>query len=205
MKKSIIFIFIIGALLLAISSCNKDEEVSKKHVYTPEELAYKDSVEAAKQNVKANYIATFSVTIPLDTVNYSGPMVQADTIVLLQKLGLTTMKELSDAMGTVNSGVQSGNTITFFAINNSTRYDYTDAFTADGFGHWFDASGDVCSWGDNDKLFSMLDPATFSFTIGQHPKHLKTGDKYKIIQAIKKGDYRVAFVFDVTVGSYIKP
>lgn len=204
MKRSIISVFIIGMLLFAIFSCKKDEVFSTKHVYTAEELALKDSLEAAKQNVKANLIFKYDVTLPLDTVNYRSVTVKigADSVTLLAKLGLTSMSELNTAMGTVTSGVQSDNTITFFAINVSTRYDNPDAFTANGFGHWFDANGDVCSWGDNDRLFSELDPTNFSFNIGQHPKHLKTGEKYKIIQAIKKGDYRVAFIFNITIGDY---
>jgi hypothetical protein len=205
MKRSIISIFIIGVLLFAIFSCNKDEEVSKKHFYTPEDIALRDSLEAIKQNVKANYIFKYDVTLPVDTVDYSGTSVQIDTVVLLQKLGFTKMSALNTAMGTIDSkSVQINNTISFFAINASTRYDYTDKFTADGFGHFFDKNGDVCSWGDNDRIFSAVDPTKFSFFIGQHPKHIKKGEKYKIIQAVKQGDYRVAFVFNITVGDYLK-
>lgn len=114
------------------------------------------------------------------------------------------MSDLNTALGTVTSGVQSDNTITFFAIDASTRYDNVGKLTANGFGYWSDANGDVCSWGDNDRLFCEFDPTTASFNIGQHPKHIKTGEKYKVIQMMKKGDYRVAFIFNITVGDYYK-
>jgi hypothetical protein len=204
MKRSIISIFIIGVLLFVVFSCKKDEVYSTKHVYTDAELALKDSLEAAKQNVKANLILKYDVSLPLDTVNYRSIVVNlgTDTVTLLSKLGLSHMSDLNTALGTVTDGVQSDNTITFFAIDASTRYDNAGKLTANGFGHWFDANGDVCSWGTTDRLFSEFDPTTASFNIGQHPKHIKTGEKYKIIQLVKKGDYRVAFIFNVTVGDY---
>lgn len=202
MKSSIYYFLLTVVLFFALNSC-EEEEVSKKHVYTPEEIILRDSLEAAKQNVKANYIFKYDVVLPMDTINYSGIEVKIDTVILLEKLGLNTMSEVVSALGTVSAGVQTGHTITFFAISGSTRYDYNDKFTANGFGYWFDVNGDVCSWGNTDKLYSEMAPSTFTFFVGQHPKHIKKGDKYKIIQAIKKNDYRIAFIINVTVGDMV--
>jgi hypothetical protein len=201
MKQFISSVLILGAAMFAMIACD-DSVVSAKHNYTEAEIKMRDSLEALKNNVKANYVFSYDVTIPLDTVNYRSVEVPVDQAILLAKLGFTTLDELVASMGTVTSGVQYDYTTSFFAINNSTRYDYSGALTASGFGHWFDKNGDVCSWGDTDELFSELTPETFTFNIGQHPKHSKTGDKNKLIQVIKKGDYRIAFVFNITMGEY---
>ncbi len=190
-----------GISVLGIISC-EDDTVSSKHEYTDEELIFRDSLEAAKQNVNADYVFVYDVTVPLDTTNYTGVEVSVDADILIEKLKYANVESLTTAMGSVSSGAQSGNEITFFAINASSRNDYTDAFTANGFGHWFDANGNVCSWGDTDMLFSELNAETFTFFIGQHPDRLATEGTYQIIQAMKKDDYRVAFVFNITVGGY---
>jgi hypothetical protein len=203
MKQVITSALIAGITMLFIISCDEGI-VSEKHVYTEAEIQLRDSLEAIKNNIKANYIVTYDVILPLDTVNYRGVEVPLDTDIILQRFGLSTKEELTAALGTVVGGVQSDHTISFFAINNSTRYDYTSGFTANGLGFWFDPNGDVCSWGDADALFSEFDPETFTFFVGQHPKHVETGDKLKLIQVMKKEDYRVAIVINVTVGDYYK-
>ncbi len=201
MKQLIISGLLFGLMMVFIMSCD-DNVVSEKHVYTEAEIKMRDSLEAVRNNVKANYVLTYNIILPLDTVNYRGVEVPVDTEILLEKLGLSTTEELTAALGTVTSGVQFDNTISFFAINNSTRYDYTGTFTANGLGFWFDQNGDVGNWGDLDAVFSEFDSEAFKFFVGQHPKHVETGDTYKLIQVMKKGDYRIAFVINVTVGDY---
>jgi len=201
--KNLIIVFLIGVVVMLAASCD-DGAVSEKHVYTEAELKLKDSLEAARNNVKANFLFTYNITIPLDTVNYRGVEVEVDTDVLLAKLGFATTEELTTALGVVDGGTEFDQTVDFFAINNSTRYDYTGNFTANGLGHWFDGNGDVCSWGDVDAIYSEFNSEAFTFFVGQHPKRLTKGDVHKIIQVMAKDDYRVAFVFNITVGDYYK-
>lgn len=201
--RNFIAFLLVGVIVLLAVSCDEGV-VSEKHKYTEYELKLRDSLEAVKNNVKANYVFTEDITIPLDTVNYRGVEVQIDTDVLLEKLGFASLADLTTALGIVEGGTQFDNTVDFFAINNSTRYDYTGNFTANGLGHWFDGNGDVCSWGDVDAIYSEFNSETFTFFIGQHPKRLTKGDVHKIIQVMAKGDYRVAFVFNITVGDYYK-
>jgi hypothetical protein len=203
MKKFITSILILGIAAFSIMSCEEDV-FSSKHNYTEEEIKLRDSLEAVRNNIPADYILTYDIEIPLDTVNYRGVEVPIDTDVLLEKLGFATAEELTAALGTVDGGAQFDHTVTFMAINNSTRFDYTGAFTANGLGYWFDPNGDVINWGDDDALFSELNMETFTFFVGQHPKHLNKGDVHKIIQVMQKDDYRVAFVINVTVGDYYK-
>lgn len=201
MKKNVVYIFIMSALVTAMVSCEEGEP-SKLHEWTEEEIIFRDSLEAAKNNIQANYVITYDVTLPLDTVNYRSVEVEVETATVLEKLGFSSEEELTTALGTVTSGVQYDHTVSFFAINNSTRYDYTGSFTANGLGYWFDSNGDVCSWGDTDAVFSEFNSETFVFSVGQHPTHVETGDQFKLIQVMEKDDYRLAFVINVTVGEY---
>lgn len=196
MKKLVQSIFAAGALAFVIASCDEGI-VSQKHVYTPEEIAFRDSLEAARNNVPANFVITTNVNLPVDAQNYSGVEVTVNTDVVLEKLGYGSLSELTDALGTVEGGAQVGHQVAFFAINKSTNYDYT-GFTANGLGHWFDGNGDIVNWGESARLFSEFDAETFTFFIGQYPDRLVVGQTYKIIQAVKKGSYRLAFVFNVT-------
>jgi hypothetical protein len=201
--KNLVIVFLIGMVVLFAVSCDEGE-VSKKHVYTEEELKLRDSLEAARNNVNADFLLISNIEIPLDSVAYRSVEVQVDTDLLIEKLGFASAAELTTALGTVVDGFQVDHTVDFFAINNSTRYDYTGGFTAAGHGHWFDGQGDVCNWGEIDNIYSEFNAETFTFVIGQRPKRLVKGDTHKIIQVMAKGDTRVAFVFNITVGDYYK-
>ncbi|TRZ45037.1 DUF4859 domain-containing protein [Robertkochia solimangrovi] len=202
MKNIFQSLVITAVILIGFASCDGDDIASTKHEYTQEELDFIDSLQRARSGVDADEIFEFNITIPVDTVNYRGVTVETDIDAFMEEFGYSSLEELTTALGTVESGSQTGNEITFFAINVSTGYDYTSSFTANGLGHWFDANGDVTSWGDTDAVFSEFDPETFTFFIGQHPKRLNTGDQFRIIQVFEKDDYRVACVFNLTGGEY---
>lgn len=200
-KKYSLGILVLWMLGAGMASCD-DEPVSKKHVYTEEEQAYKDSVEAAQSGVNADYAFSYDVEIAEDTVNYSGAEITIeDTTTLLEKLGYATMADLAAAMGSFDDdGNLVDNEIDFYAISGSTGYDYNGAYTANGFGYWFNASGDVCSWGDGSVVYTEMDAETFTFTIGQFPGAVASGDTYQIAMvAINADDYRVGFVFNITI------
>ena len=56
--------------------------------------------------------------------------------------------------------------------------------TANGYGHWFNASGNVSDYG-NGYVFSEFDPATLTFTLGQYPGRCKNGNTYTIAQILR--------------------
>ena len=78
-------------------------------------------------------------------------------------------------------------------------------FTASGYGHWFDASGTVCSHGDG-YVYSEFNAATLAFSLGQYPGRCAEGKTYTIRQTLRyrknaKGTTANAnFVFNVTTG-----
>lgn len=75
-------------------------------------------------------------------------------------------------------------------------------YTANGFGHWFDAQGYVVYYGDG-YVFSEFDPETFTFSIGQYPAKCRTGERYTVSQALiytlSGKEYTVRFDFDITI------
>ena len=76
--------------------------------------------------------------------------------------------------------------------------------TANGYGHWFDASGKVSSYA-NGYVYSEFDPSTLSFNIGQYPGKSVNGDTYTIRQTLRyrknPSAYANAnFVFNITIG-----
>lgn len=83
------------------------------------------------------------------------------------------------------------------AINNA-------ASTANGYGHWFDASGNRSAYASG-FVFSEFDANALSFSLGQYPGKTKNGDNYTIRQAIKynKGNETAVatFVFNIHLTS----
>jgi hypothetical protein len=78
-------------------------------------------------------------------------------------------------------------------------------FTAQGYGHWFDANGQVSSYADG-AIYSEFDASNLSFSLGQYPGKCKEGQTYTIRQTLRyrknaRGTSASAnFVFNITVG-----
>lgn len=73
--------------------------------------------------------------------------------------------------------------IMFYAVNANGKISNTGS-SANGYGHWFDASGNRGEWA-NGYLYSELNTAIPSFYVGQYPNKLTTGKNYTISQAMK--------------------
>lgn len=191
---TLVFVAIFGLIFV---SCNKDSE---KHEYTAEELAEIARQDSLKKLIPADYVFTHNVSIPI-SAGYGGVTVNLDTTgKLLTLLDYKTIPELVKAMGTVTDGVQTGNDITFYAYNYSTKYEVNNPSTTNSFGHWFDANGDVVSWGDQANLFlEKQDSTTLNFTLGIFPDRPVIGTVYHIVEAMKYDKTKVAFLFNVTI------
>ncbi len=83
--------------------------------------------------------------------------------------------------------------IMFYACNPATGSLEKRGSTANGYGHWFNASGKVSDYGSG-YVYSEMTPATLSFTIGQYPGKCRNGSDYTISQALyyKKSDSETA-------------
>lgn len=101
-----------------------------------------------------------------------------------------------------NDGPADGEAM-FYAVNSNGTISNT-ASSANGYGHWFDASGNRCAYASG-FVFSEFDASSLSFTLGQYPGKTKNGDNYTIRQAIKyqKGNKTAVatFVFNIHITS----
>jgi hypothetical protein len=55
--------------------------------------------------------------------------------------------------------------------------------TANGYGHWFNASGSVSDWASG-YVYSEMNASSLTFTLGQYPGKCKNGNDYTISQAL---------------------
>ena len=74
--------------------------------------------------------------------------------------------------------------IAFAAVKPNGSLDYNT--TANGYGFWFDSLGNPIGWGsDNDsKVYVEYDAKNFSFSVGQYPGKLASGDNYIVKEAL---------------------
>ncbi len=135
---------------------------------------------------------TYNITFPVSATEYSGKTVEIDANKLCNALALTK-QELNN---TFNKN------IIFNGINSDGSL--SQQSTANAPGHWFDAKGDICSWGNSAMVFSEFNLSTLSFKIGQYPGHCKQGEQYSIKQALVytptgKESVKATFIFNITI------
>ena len=92
----------------------------------------------------------------------------------------------------------------FYPLNPKTLATVSSGSTANGYGHWFDADGQVTSYA-NGILYSEFYPSAMSFVIGQYPGRCQAGSTYTLRQTLlykqnNKNSARANFVFYVTIG-----
>jgi len=210
--KKIIFssLALIALFGLIFVSCEKDDD-SGKHEYTPEELAEIRRQDSLKQIIPADYVFTQDVILPYSD-NWEPVTVKLvegkDTVKLLELFEYNTIAELVEALGTLEGDppdqVQTGNDITFYAYNWTTKYEVIDPSTTNSFGHWFDANGDVTTWGNGQILYcEKIEGTTLEFNIGHLPAGPSVGDEFHIVEAMKYDTTEVAFLFNVKIADEI--
>ncbi|TRZ45036.1 DUF4859 domain-containing protein [Robertkochia solimangrovi] len=138
---------------------------------------------------------TFDISFPFSEESYNGTTVtlSGNTLSQLAQAFVIQPSEITAAMD---------DTITFYAVESDGNLN--EETTANGYGHWFDANGDVTSWGSDAVLFSEFSASSFSFTIGQYPGQTEKDTTYTFKQALvyeyESGNTVTAtFVFNVTI------
>ena len=143
-----------------------------------------------------------NVELPYDASNYSSVPVQYDIEAASKSLGLSTEQlKAVKCSSSANPG--------FIAINNTnTTVTYnttTSTSSSTVFGHWFNASGNVCGYDGNARIYAEFTPADFKCKVGQYPARLTKGKTYTIKQGIRykpQGDtkyYRCTFQLNIKV------
>ncbi len=125
-------------------------------------------------------VVTLDVSLPYDGSGYGYVNVTFDMAAVSEALGLSSaqLKKLG-ATSSSNPG--------FYGINagGSASYQLTSTSTSSYFGHWFNASGNVCGYDSNARIYSELDRNTFVAHVGQYPGKLTKGKTYTVRQAIR--------------------
>lgn len=145
--------------------------------------------------VPANTEIVSNISFPANATEYTGTTIQisGDDLISLAKAFVMQPSQIRSAIGKgiIFYGVESSG-----ALNSKT--------TANGYGHWFDAKGNICDWGEDSMVFSEFTTSSFEFTIGQYPGRNKAGDKHTIKQALvyeyETGKtVQVTFTFNITI------
>ena len=83
--------------------------------------------------------------------------------------------------------VGASNKIRFVGVNpNGSVANNTTTSTSSStcFGHWFNASGNICGYDGNARIFAEFYPDKYGCYVGQYPGRLTRGKTYTIRQAI---------------------
>ena len=148
---------------------------------------------------------TYDVSFPRDAQYYSGTTVSisgkaAATLGTAFQLALSSISSKMQAWS--SSGPANGR-IMFYAEKPDGSL-ASSASTANGYGHWFNASGNVSSYTAG-YVYSEFDPSSLTFSLGQYPAKCAEGKTYTIRQALRyrknpKASALANFVFNITVG-----
>ncbi|XHR97279.1 DUF4859 domain-containing protein [Mucilaginibacter sp. UC70_90] len=135
---------------------------------------------------------SYDVSIAHDDINYASTQINVDVSKLISAF-LLQSDQLTNLMGS---------SIKFYAVESNGQLNATT--TANGYGQWFNTSGNVVPWGADAVVWSEYDEKNFIFTVGQYPGHVKAGDKYTIKQALiyttpSNNSAKATFTFNVTI------
>ena len=105
----------------------------------------------------------------------------------LAQIGTAFQMQATDIAGKMVSYAAAGpavGKIMFYPLNPKTLATVNSGSTANGYGHWFNANGAVCSYA-NGYIYSEMNASTLTFNIGQYPGKVKQGSDYTIGQALR--------------------
>ena len=154
----------------------------------------------------SNVTLTYDVYFPPT----SGGSYEGTTVTVSRQaaatLGTALQMNISDIAAKMQAYAAAGPSagkIMFYPCNPTTKALVSRGSTANGYGHWFNASGAVSDY-DSGYVFSELAPASMTFNIGAYPGKTRNGQQYTIVQALryKDGGGKEAiarFVFNVHI------
>lgn len=173
---------------------------SKAQVYVPVQI---DGREVADVTL------TYDVWLPkLNSYDAVSVTVSGQAQALL---GTAFQMEPTALAGKMQAWISSGPSVgkvMFYPLNPTTLARVNRNSTANGYGHWFNASGVVTDYG-NSYVYSEFSPAGLTFSIGQYPGKLSVGQTYTIGQALRyrptssiEATARFVFHIHITDGQY---
>jgi hypothetical protein len=197
MKKIFFYMIGLAAFMMGVASCGDNADFSVLHDLTPEEqaeLERQDSIRNAQLNkLNADLVLEYAVEITISQTAYDGATVSVEMNKIAELFGISEDEVLSQIENAFPGD------LTGFAIAGTTHEDVSGAANTNAaWGHWWDANGDVTTWGESAMVFAEFDPATKAFAVGQYPAHLTDGQEVTFIECLKYNEKRVAVVITVT-------
>lgn len=114
----------------------------------------------------------------------------------------TPTNDIASCIQTWSSGTVKEGTCKFYPCNPKTGTVVQAGSSANGYGHWFNAAGNVTDYNQG-YIYSEMAPSTLTFSLGRYPNKVKNGDEYRIAQAIRyKKDGKTAqatFFFNIHI------
>ena len=148
---------------------------------------------------------TYDVSFPVDAVGYSGTTatVSGQALATLGTAFQLELDKISSKMQAWSSQGPSNGRIMLYAVNPDGTLAQSGS-TANGYGHWFNASGIVCPYADG-YIYSELATGNWTFYLGQYPGRCAEGSNYTVRQALRyrknAREYAQAnFTFNIIVG-----
>jgi hypothetical protein len=145
--------------------------------------------------VPADLTLTYTIKFPFSATTYPGVAVQMsnDDIFKMAKAFVLQPSQISAAIGS---------SVKFYGVESNGTLNPTT--TANGYGHWFNANGDVIAWGTMAMVYSEFTHTNWTFSLGQYPGHCTPGTTYTVKQALvyeyETGKtVQTTFVFKITI------
>ena len=159
----------------------------------------------------ADITFTYDVRLPrLNSYDYVTVNVSGQAQAMLGTAFQMTPTDIADRMQAWTSAGPSAGQVMFYPLNPKTLARVNRGSTANGYGHWFNAGGNVTKYDNGDAyLYSEFSPTGLSFNVGQYPNRLTVGNDYSICQALRyrqsadtEATARFIFRVHVTNGDY---
>nr|MCR5314057.1 DUF4859 domain-containing protein [Bacteroidaceae bacterium] len=135
--------------------------------------------------VRKDTTVVINASLAYSSSNYSSVRVQYDMDAVSQALGVSTAQMKAVTVGKVAGKT---NYLRFAGINadgkTETNNTTTSTSTSTCYGHWFNASGNVCSYNTTARIFAEMYPDKYGCYVGQYPGKLSKNKTYIIRQAL---------------------
>jgi hypothetical protein len=184
---------------MGLTGCGDNDDFSTQHVLTDAELAEmarQDSIlEAQRNQINADLVLQYATDLTISSQSYDGVNLAIEWDKIADAFGLT--KEQVIAGVREEDGAPE---IIGFSIQGSTHADNSGASNTNGYwGHWWDANGDVTTWGSDAAVYCEFygEDGEETMSVGQYPGHLEDGQVVKVIECLKYNEIRVAVVITI--------
>ncbi len=133
----------------------------------------------------ADITLTYDVRLPkLNSYDAVSVSISGQAQAMLGTAFQMAATDIADKMQAWTSSGPTEGRVMFYPLNPKTQARTNRGSTANGYGHWFNASGTASDYGSG-YLYSEFAPGSLTFNIGQYPGKLSVGQTYTIGQALR--------------------